>query len=29
MKPEEFYEKVRTCFVILVDKYGFEPVFEL
>jgi len=29
MEPREFYEKVKSRFSVLVNKYGFEPVFEL
>lgn len=29
MEPREFYDKVRNRFSVLVNKYGFEPVFEL
>jgi len=29
MEPNDFYGKVRSCFSILIDKYDFEPVFEL
>ena len=29
MEPREFYEKVKSRFSVLVNKYGFDPVFEL
>jgi len=29
METKEFYEKVKSRFSVLINKYGFEPVFEL